>query len=76
MSFRISHLWDAWCQVHDWLEFDVAAGEDAVFRDLDLARSAHRHRQPAQGWAAPLTAASACVGIATGSISAIASERR
>lgn len=37
-SSRMAHLWDALCQVYDWLGFDVAAGGDAVFRDLTLAR--------------------------------------
>jgi hypothetical protein len=37
-SSRMAHLWDALCQVYDWLGFDVAAGGDAVFRDLSLVR--------------------------------------
>jgi hypothetical protein len=37
-SSRMGHLWDALCQVYDWLGFDVAAGGDHVFRDLVLAR--------------------------------------
>lgn len=37
-SSRMGHLWDALCQVYDWLGFDIAAGGDRVFRDLVLAR--------------------------------------
>ena len=37
-SSRMGHLWDALCQVYDWLGFDVAAAGDRVFRDLALAR--------------------------------------
>ena len=35
---RMAHLWDALSCGYDALGFDVAAGEDEVFRDLVLAR--------------------------------------
>jgi Transposase DDE domain len=37
-SSRAGHLWDALCRAYDRLGFDAAAGGDAVFRDLVLAR--------------------------------------
>jgi hypothetical protein len=35
---RMAHLWDALSCAYDALGFDVAAGEDEVFRGLVLAR--------------------------------------
>jgi hypothetical protein len=38
VSSRAGHLWDALCRAYDTLGFDDAAGGDAVFRQVVLAR--------------------------------------